>query len=108
MRTVLGRSKASARRDLLLKGPLLDRNPPRNESEAELEPRPGEDILDFVLRESERNLRRIDKSAAELSALRKATREKLEEVVFYCDQASKAWDETAARIQAIRAQDSSK
>ncbi len=82
--------------------------PPSNESVDYFEMRPGEDVMDYLDRHSELMRRDREKTMAKFEAVCRATKEKLEEVVFYCDQASKAWDETAARIQAIRAQDSSK
>ena len=86
----------------------MEHIPPNSESVGDLERRPGEDVMDYFDRYMELDRRESEKTMAEFRAVCRATKEKLEEVVFYCDQASKAWDETAARIQAIRAQDSSK
>lgn len=67
--------------------------------------RPGEDVMDYVERESERIRRRLDKTMAELKAVSRATEEKLKEFVFHCNRINEAVDETMSRIQAIRSQD---
>jgi len=67
--------------------------------------RPGEEFSDYLDRHSEFHRREMEKIKAESRAVCQATREKLDEIVFYCNQINKVVDETAARIQAIRAQD---
>lgn len=61
--------------------------------------------MDYLDRYMEMDRRESKKIMAEFRAVAQATKEKFDEVVFYCNLASKAWDETAARIEAIRAQD---
>jgi hypothetical protein len=85
----------------------LDSNPPSVEIADDFEIRLGEDFSDYLDRRSEYHRREMEKIKAESRAVRQATMEKLDEIVFYCNLASRAWDETAARIQSIRAQDSS-
>lgn len=80
--------------------------PPSSASVDDFERRPGEDIMDFLARDRKRLDEKSDKTMAEFRAVCHATKEKFKEVVFHCNRASKAWDETAARIQAIRSQDS--
>lgn len=83
----------------------MTQNSPCSESDPDCEIRPGEDIMDYLERHSKYMDERSEKFMTEFKALCQATNEKFNEVVFYCNLASKAWDETTARIQAIRAQD---
>ena len=106
MRTGFGRSKASVRRDPALKEPDLEPIPPSSESVDYFEMRPGEDFMDYLDRRSELFRREREKTMAVFEAVCRATEEKLKEVVFHCERTNAAVDETMARIQAIRSQDS--
>lgn len=86
----------------------MDSIPPNCETDDDFEMRPGEDFSDYLDRRSEFHRREMEKIKAESRAVCQATMEKLDEIVFYSNLASKVWDETAARIQAIRAQDEPK